>query len=100
MAGETFEIIRNAPPPPGRETRGRKTPHPGFDQRRSYPWSELRVGDAFDVPITSVAHDNMRYPEYNRLSAAAATQNKKRFGPKFLVRMLPDEFKVRCWRVA
>lgn len=96
-----FPIIRNAPPPPehngrGRNGRGRKCPHTGI----RYPWGELRVGDAFDVPITSMAQSDARYPEYNRLSALASRRNSQPAGPRFVVRILPDEFKVRVWRTA
>lgn len=95
-------IIRNAPPPPTGETRGRKSPNtkPRSTYTR-YPFAELRVGDAFDIPITSgyIARDD-RYPEYNRVTATISGHHKRKpNGPRYMARMM-DDYRVRVWRVA
>jgi hypothetical protein len=98
MAPE-ITIIRNAPPPPARETRGRKTPHPGVSQQMRYPFEELAVGDAFDLPITSSWNPaDGRFPEYNRLTAAISNRNKRNPEKRFIARML-DNYAVRVWRL-
>lgn len=94
-----IKIIRNAPPPPNRETRGRKTKHPGVSQQIRYPFEELAVGDAFDFPITSSWNPaDGRFPEYNRLTAAISCRNKRHPETRFMARML-DGYAVRVWRL-
>lgn len=93
-------IVRNAPPPPERETRGRKVGPKTQSEPLRYPWGELDVGDAFDVPITPGPPPPFdRWPEYNRLSASVSARHKKYpDGPRYVVRMM-DDFRVRVWRV-
>lgn len=95
-------IIRNAPPPPAKETRGRKTGSPKKDRpHRRYPWDQLEAGDAFDVPIpVGPPPPCDRYPEYNALTANIAARHKRNpNGPRYVARMM-DDFRVRVWRVA
>lgn len=98
IAMQPIKIIRNAPPPPTFETRGRKTKHPGDSKpRRRYPWAELNVGDAFDVPLREIPHGDNRHPDYNCLTAAMSSYNKKHPGVKFMARIM-DDYRVRVWR--
>lgn len=97
MASASIQIIRNAPPPPDRVTTGRKS---------KYPFRDLDVGDAFDVPCTRPATDKFRYPDYNGVTAACSFYNSKRSplaGRRFKARLLDSEDGakfVRVWRVA
>lgn len=92
-----FAIIREAGPVPPKAP-GRKTPHPGFAKRRIYPWNDLNVGDAFDVPIETEDPGDNRYPEFNRLTANL-TERHKRHPERYEVRVLMHLGVVRCWRV-
>lgn len=94
-----IRIVRDAPPPPTEETRGRKTKHPGLSCRTRYPWAELQVGDAYDIPLNSfVAPPGDRWPEYNRVTATISQRHKK-YPERYLARMM-DDFRVRVWRIA
>lgn len=96
-----IQIVRNAPPPQIGETRGRKRKtHPGRNSTYTrYPWDELRVGDAFDVPIRTYVAGDDRYPEYNRVSASVSKRNQVAGGPRYVCRMM-DDYRVRVWRIA
>jgi hypothetical protein len=96
-------IVRNAPPPPSHETRGRKPGNRTANRpHRRYPWAELRVGDAFDVPITPLPpmRDN-RHPEHNAITAVVSKRNRDagERGPRYIARLM-DDFRVRVWRIA
>lgn len=73
----TFKIIKNAPPPPSSRVG-----------RIKYPFDEMEVGDAFDVPLKS--GDRIR---------AAASQWGKDHGKKFTIRKIDAET-FRVWRIA
>lgn len=72
----TFKIIKNAPPPPCGPRRTR------------YPFDEMEVGDAFDVPLKSG----------DRIRAAASAWGKDH-GKKLTVSKIDAET-FRVWRIA
>ena len=89
------KIIRNAPPPTP-DCRGR---------RPVYPWDDISVGDAFDVPAPADERaSDGKHPVHNRVTGAASTRNLREkvngSGVKFVVRYLRGENVVRCWKVA
>lgn len=101
VADEAVEItiIRNAPPPPNKETRGRKTKHPGFSRPRvKYPWDELNVGDAFDVKLRNLPRSDCRHPDYNSLAASMSSRHKYR-PERYMARMMGDTH-ARVWRLS
>ena len=90
-----FKITRNAGEPPC-DRRGRKP---------KYPFDQLEVGDAFDVPAdASELSGDSRHPVHSRVSASASKRNQRSRAAKrkdrFVVRYLRDESVVRCWRIA
>ena len=96
-----FLIIRNAPPLPV-DGRGRGSGRKGRKDRprNTYPFGQLEVGDAFDVPMTEMWDGDGRSPDYNRLSAAVSIRNRYPRGPRFKVRMMPDGTTIRVRREA
>ena len=83
-----FEIIKNAPPPTPKLTRG------------TYNFAAMEVGDAFDAPRdlgkTKTGLDNRQ----NTVGASARNWAKKNNpSAKFTVR-LRDADTVRCHRIA
>lgn len=69
--------------------KGAAMPPPGGGWRNKYPFPEMQVGDAFDLPIDM------------RTKAASATGSYSKHHPeyKFSIRKI-DENTIRCWRVA
>lgn len=87
-------IIRNAPPPSD-DRRGR---------RRVYPWGELSVGDAFDVPADPRDEKGgQRHPTHNAVSASCSSRNLREkaagTGCRFICRYLREDKVVRVWKV-
>ena len=85
---KTFAIIRGAPPPPAK----------CMGKANRFPWAELAISDAFDVPLSS----DHRLRDYSRVSASMAQQNRKYPG-RYVMRMMGERGTgavVRCWRVA
>lgn len=80
-----FEIIKDAGPVP----KGKRS--------AKYPFADMEIGDAFDVPLAGEKH--ITGSDLNRVRLqTSATGAGKRFGMKFTIRQLAD--KIRCWRVA
>lgn len=80
-----FEIIKDAGPVPkgGREPK--------------YPFRNMKIGDAFDAPLSGKKH--ITGSDMNRVRVqASAAGAAKRLGMKFTIRQLPAA--IRCWRVA
>lgn len=90
-----FAIIRDAPPREPRQRGGSR----GTDQRERnrYPFADLEVGDAFDVPIAMPTVKGGRFVEYGRLASAVYRRNK-RDKQQYEVGIVDDC--VRCWRIA
>lgn len=89
-----FAIIRDAPPREPRHRGGTK----GTIQRERnrYPFAELDVGDAFDVPIAAPVGGG-RFIEYSRLAATIHNRNKSSRS-QHEVGIVGNC--VRCWRIA
>lgn len=91
-----FNIIRNAPPIPNTDGRGAKP---------KYPFAELEVGDAFDVPANPAEKiADSRHPIHNRVTAMVSSKNREArlSGQRtsYKARYLGEEGVVRVWRVA
>ena len=91
-----IQIIRNAPPIPGKDGRGAKP---------KYPFADLEVGDAFDVKADPADKtSDSRHKIHNRVTAMTSVKNREaRLAGKhtrYSVRYLCDEGVVRVWRVA
>lgn len=80
-----FEIIKNAGPVPTER------------QSAKYPFSNMEIGDAFDVALSGEKHITGSDMNRVRLQSSACGAGR-RFGMKFTIRQLPDV--IRCWRVA
>ena len=80
-----FEIIKDAGPVP----KGARS--------AKYPFADMEIGDAFDVPLSGGKHITGSDMSRVRVQSSAIGAGK-RLGMKFSIRQLPD--KIRVWRVA
>lgn len=82
-----FEIIKNALPLP-----------PKSRERSRYPFAEMEVGDAFDVPVGDMTPTGA----VNRVTSASSHFGKLH-GRKFAARRIQNDdgaSVIRCWRIA
>ena len=87
-----YAIIKDAGPVPPRKS--------GTWARRSiYPFAEMEVGDAFDVPRVGQCADGSTDKAQRRVGSGVTAFEKRNPGTEFTARIW-DETTVRCWRVA
>ena len=77
----------------------RGVPIPAPFGRSVYPFADLAVGDAFDVPRRDRLPDGADRVQRNILAASYAWRKKYGSPARFTVRLL-NETTVRCWRIA
>ena len=84
----SVELSSNVPIPPVRRKRS-----------FNFPIDTLEVGGSLFVPLSGKTTKDGRPVEAARLSTSVSVYSKKT-GKKFTTRIMYDEGKVGCWRVA
>lgn len=75
---------------------------PTVPNQTVYPFSKMKVGDSFAVPLSGEILNAGKNGKWDRTQSrvrSAASIYQRKYGGAFTVRLMKDEGVVRCWRV-